>query len=162
MIELYFGDIVVPNNKIRYCYDCLKILPEIQNCYQKKTQMMFHFLQPNHYGFDSLLYDGDAKLMVFIQITIDKSHSLPYETLMEFIEKKSTNKQHLKKYIDFFEKIEKDLASTFIFQWMTNKVYEEIENRTEKNQFNLSDSRTFKIYCYHKQLIKKIEETKMK
>ena len=101
------GDKKISDYKIRYCHDCEKILPDIESCHKNKTQKLFHFLQFNHYGFDSLLYDGNTKMMVLFQIAIDRLHDLPYENLISFIEKKSEN-SFFKKYINFFGKLDQD------------------------------------------------------
>jgi len=155
------GDKKISDYKIRYCHDCEKILPDIESCHKNKTQKLFHFLQFNHYGFDSLLYDGNTKMMVLFQIAIDRLHDLPYENLISFIEKKSEN-SFFKKYINFFGKLDQEMVSIFVFQWMTNKVYESIRIRSEDKIKNLKyvflDSRIFQIYCHHPDLLKEIEE----
>jgi len=78
---------------------------------------MFHFLQPNHFAFDSLLYDGNTGMMVLIQITIDQSHALHYEPLIGFIEQDlKWSLKYYEKYFRFFGQLNTDLVSTFVFQ----------------------------------------------
>ena len=122
--------------------------------------MMFHFLQTNNYGFDSLFYDGDAELMVLIKITIDQSHERPYEKLIGFIEQNPTFDSYHEKYYRFFGKLKKTLVSTFVFQWMTDKIYDYSINLTgnQTETVNLKNSRQFQIYSFHHQLLKTIEE----
>ena len=91
--------------------------------------MIFHFSQTNHFWFDSLLYDGLSKTLVFIQITINKQHSNHYDDLYDSITKEKVEESKNNKYFHFIRNlIDKDLVRTWVFQWITDRKYEELKN----------------------------------
>jgi len=124
--------------------------------------MMFHFMQTNHYAFDSLFYDGNTQMIALIQITINPAHKLPYEKLIGFIEQNPIVHEYHEKYFRFFGNLKNHLVSTFVFQWMTDQISDYSMNHTgnQIEVFHLADSREFQIYCVHHQLLKAIAENR--
>ena len=116
-----------------YYYHCCQILQEIIKCKQSKKCKVFHFLQQNHFAFDSLLYDGTTETVVLIQITINRNHTEQYEKLYQYINlKPNQNEEPLDKYHNFFILLfQSNLVQTYMFQWLTDKIYEEISKKTE-------------------------------
>ena len=80
-----FGDnILISGYETFFVWDCYSALPFIRIPHAK---FLFHFYDPTHFAFDSMLYDGDQKILVLIQITINKDHDIHYQELMDLINK---------------------------------------------------------------------------
>ena len=91
-------------------YDCTMCLPDMQECIKKPTNMLFHFLQPNHFAFDSMIFEGKTKTLVFFQITINEKHESHFSQIKDLINCEPIQlllyekKQHNEKYISFLAK----------------------------------------------------------
>ena len=115
-------------------------MQEIIECKQSQKCKVFHFLQQNHFAFDSLLYDGTTETVVLIQITINRNHTEQYEKLYKYINlKPDQNEEPLDKYHNFFIQLDQsNLVQTYMFQWLTDEIYEEISKKlkpsTRKDQ----------------------------
>ena len=180
-IGLKFGEgMLVENYESLYVRDCTAALDFMK---AKPGKHMFHFEQQNHFAFDSMLYDSTQKLLVLIQITINRDHDIYYDKLVSYInqeeqviklskkgekeekireEKKNSGKmgeeQELRKeenkYQKFFCQLNnEDFVNTFVYQWMTKAIFKEIESKTKKNLIILKDKRPFWIFCHHRQLL---------
>ena len=184
---LNFGNsLFVQNYQSIYVWDCTDALNFMK---AHQGSYMFHFEQQNHFAFDSMLYDSTEKLLVLIQITINRNHDIYYEKLISYInqeepvrkfskkgekeEKIEEEKKHSEKmgeeplkeekknkYQVFFCQLNKDLVMNFVYQWMTKEIFQEIEYRTKFNDITLKDGRHFKIFCQHKQLLEKLKSGK--
>ena len=121
---------------------------------------MFHFTQENHFAFNSMLYAPIPEILIFIQITTNESHDLHYNELKQLIETNFTHEKEKQKYISFFKELKIEYIKYFVFQWMTDKIYDYSINLTgnQTETVNLKNSRQFQIYSFHHQLLKTIEE----
>ena len=158
-------NMIIDYDDILYVYDCNEALNFIQkNSYRKKQQILFHFLQPDHFAFNSMIFNKIKKVLVLIKITFDKEECEYYELLWNFMKLKATNENKLKykKYADFFQKIkEKNLANEYIFQWLTNENYVEIKKKIENFHGKYKKAKKkFPIYHYYQQLIDMFKEIK--
>ena len=101
---------------------------------------MFHLEQQNHYAFDSMLYDSTQKLLVLIQITINKNHDIYYDELISYINQEEPVRKLSKK------------------GGKQEKIGEEKKNsETKVKNIILKDQRPFWIFCHHKQLEEKLK-----
>jgi len=158
--KLYFeNDFFLNYEKKKYCYDCLDTFEDLQSCKEGKTGIMFHFLQPNHFAFDSMLYDGSINALVLIQITINSQHKIHYKRIESLMNGISVSLEKVpsdyKKYIQFFQELgRREIGETLFFQWLTDKKYEALETRSKKKNDAVD---LFKgIYCFNKELIDEI------
>ena len=123
-------------------YDCLKSLPDIENCCNHKSSMLFHFADPTHLAFDSMIYDGITKSLIMIQITKNENHELKLTELNWAIKRKDTkiqtkSKNVHQKYYDFFKTIcDQNLVETYYFQWLTSKKFPKLIEKIEKTLKN--------------------------
>ena len=161
---------IINDYEIKYCYDCLCCISDISKSLKEKKSKMFHFLQINHFAFDSMLYDPIAKVLILFQITINKNHDIHYEEIVKFIkhepiqiktfENTKERRKLYDKYYHFFEEIiKKDYVQTCVFQWLINERYTEIEK--SKEVFNKKEKEhKLSIYCYHQELLDEIMKCK--
>ena len=164
--SLIFNDkIEIKIIKKQYFYDCLNTLQELSFCKDLGLSILCHFLQSNHFAFDSMLYDGKTQTLIFIQITIDKNHKIHYDKIENFIKNKPAQlkiekkKEYFKKYIIFFEELNKmKLVKKYVYQWITNQIYYELINNSDKKKENLEDPTFLEIFPYYKDLINEINK----
>lgn len=117
-------------DEMAYVKSCKEIIDEIKRCQKSKICKVFHFLQQNHFAFDSLIYDGASSSVVLIQITVNKKHDVHYEEIYQFINEQPNEKSN--KYHKFFQALEENnLATTYFFQWMTDGKFDEIKKKTD-------------------------------
>ena len=147
----------------RICYDCEMCLPFIEECDKSQTNMLFHFADRTHFAFDSMLYAGGEKALVFFQITIDESHRISYREIKELIKgipvqpavtvsEKDKKKNNPKKYQRFFNKV-KNFVGIYYFQWLTNKKYTKLIERSKELK---EEEKNFRIYTFDENLISQI------
>ena len=128
-VQLEIGKATMKIAEMAYVKSCEEIIDEMKRCQKSKICKVFHFLQSNHFAFDSLIYDGASSSVVLIQITVNRNHDVEYEKIYHFINEKPIEND---KYHKFFEALERnELAKTYFFQWMTNGKFKEIMNKTD-------------------------------
>lgn len=130
-----------------------------------KKSIIFHFLQKNHFAFDSMVFDGKSKTLILVQITLNENHDIHYDEIISYIQNNPEEKKiHANKikYLNFFQDINKfKLVDTIIFQWMTNKKYKKIEDSAKiynDKIKNHSKINFFFISPYHKGLLDDINK----
>ena len=144
-------------SKIYYFYDCLQTFKYLTHCKNVGTCILCHFLQANHFGFDSMLYDGETQTLVLIQITIDKNHDIYYGQIEQMIQNQNIILGGLSKYNDFFANLNKcHLVNKYVFQWMTDQKYDVLMKRSEEEKKKLEG--LMEIFPFHSGLINEIEE----
>ena len=164
--SLIFGDkIKIEILKKHYFYDCLTTLQELSFCKENCLSILCHFLQSNHFAFDSMLYDGETQILILIQITIDKNHEIHYDKIEDFIKNRpgqlkiGEKKDYFSKYILFFKELNKmKLVKKYVYQWMTNKIYDEIIKNSDKEKKKLEEQTILEIFPFHKDLINEINK----
>lgn len=107
-----------------------------------------------------MIYDGETKNLILIQITINKNHDIHYDTLEKLIKSndlqlKPGERKKYEKHKNFFQCI-KELVSKYFFQWMTNKKYDELIQKSDKAKENMQDPNFFQIIPFDKNLIDEI------
>ena len=149
---------IISDFEKKYIYDCKMCLPYMQECIKQPMNMLFHFLQPNHFAFDSMLFDGKNKTLVFFQITINEDHEIHFNQIKDFINCQPEKIKHKEKYISFFSEVKKqNLVTSYFFQWLTNKKYDAIIKKSK--DFNEIDKgTTFWVYPFDERLIDQIEK----
>ena len=80
--EIYFRELKISERQKMYCYDCSTVLPYFEECMEKSKCIVIHFMQFNHWAIDSLIYDGNTKLLILIQITKERTHSEHYSDIV--------------------------------------------------------------------------------
>lgn len=107
-----------------------------------------------------MFYDAPTKTLVMIQITIDQNHQIHYDSIIGFIKGGGPSKNYYKKYKDFFYNLKTShLVSKYVYQWMTNKVYEKLIEKSEKAKKDLGDdANLIEIINYDLNLITQIEQ----
>ena len=146
-----------------YYYDSFNTLLDMKICKELKTSVLCHFLQSNHFAFDSMLYDGETETLVLIQITIDRNHDIHYDRIENMIKGQSVqltlnekNAAYFKKYIHFFSELRKsDLVNKYVFLWMTAGRYQELVEKSNKAKKDL-DPKCIEIFPFHSGLIDEI------
>lgn len=153
-----------------YFYDCLSTLQELIFCKECRSSILCHFLQPNHFAFDSMVYDGNTQNLILIKITIDKNHKIHYDKIVSFIKNQKIQLKigeksgFFKKYELFFKLlIELKLVKTYTFQWMTNEKFEELINKSKKKiaKFSNDDQKLLQIFTFDINLINEINRATM-
>lgn len=167
---LFFGDqFRVDISRKHYFYDCLSTLQELIFCKEWSSSILCHFLQPNHFAFDSMVYDGDTQTMILIQITLDKNHEIHYDKIVSFIKNQKIQLKFgektgfFKKYQLFFKQLNQlNLVKKYVFQWMTNKKFDELIKKSNKEKENLlKDKDLLEIFPFDKYLINEIDRANM-
>ena len=135
-----------------YHYDCTKTLKEIVYCQKKKACKVFHYLEPDHFAFNSLLYDGASKILILIKTTTNPEAGCPYDQLYGFI---TTKPEESNKYHEFFNNlVNSGLVDRFVFQWMTDGKYEDImENSAKFMENKMVNKKFFRIENYSEDLL---------
>lgn len=147
--------------KKQYIYDCRDAFNLLLTC---KYSILCHFLQSNHFAFDSMLYDASTKTLVMIQITIDENHQIYYEDIVSFIKgetlKKTKGGDYYKKYREFFKDLQNSsLVDKYVYQWMTDRVYQKLIDKSNKARKDLGEkANLLEIIEYDKNLIRQIEK----
>ena len=135
---LQFGKIYLKIDEVGYFYHCGKTLADIIECQKSKKCKVFHFLQKNHFAFDSLIYDGSSQALILIQIRINRNHECHYESIYHYINEKP-NPTKKDKYHSFFSEVS-GLVNVYIFQWMTSEKFSEIQTTSEEFKKKHPDS----------------------
>ena len=141
-----------------YFYDCLQTIKYLTRCKNLETCILCHFLQANHFAFDSMLYDGITQTLVLIQITINKNHDIHYGQIEQMIKNQKLLGDFFKKYNDFFANLNKyHLVNKYVFQWITDQQYDVLVKRSDEEKKKLEPG-LMEIFPFHSGLIHEIEE----
>jgi hypothetical protein len=157
---------IISDYEIKYCYDCASCIPDFARALEKSRSKIFHFLQTNHFAFDSMLYDPVTKTLILFQITINSNHDIHYDEIISFIKKepiqikleqlKTKMSQKYEKYFTFFrEIIENKYVENFVFQWLTPQIFDNIV-KTAKNVNAIHKCEKLIVYGYHQLLVDEI------
>ena len=168
---LYFNDkFIFEGFEIKYCYDCFKALKYIKKCVNDINQnesILFHFLQKNHFAFDSMIFNRKLKILVMFQITINEEHHVFYEDLWKLINIKNNLKNYKdpkkkNKYERFFSYLcENKYVAIFGYQWLTPKEYENIKKGIENFEQKFKpENDKFILKPFMKELIEDIHQRK--
>ena len=145
--KLKINKVLYKIQEVGFYYDCNDCLRDIENCKNNEKCGAFHFLQKNHFAFDSILYNGIDNTLVLIQITINKYHTEKYEDIYRYTRKTKNMKQPENKYHQFFlDLTQKKLVTTYIFQWITNEKYDEIKKKADEFRKNKKMEFTIEYY----------------
>lgn len=114
-----------------------------------------------------MLYDGDTQTLILFQITIDKNHKIHYDKIEHFIKSNSEQlqlkigekKEYFDKYIRFFKELQNlKLVKKYIYQWMTNRIYDELIEKSHQEKKKLKEPTYLEIFPFHKNLINEINK----
>ena len=158
--ELKINKILYEIKEVGFYYDCNDSIIDIEDCKNNEKCRAFHFLQKNHFAFDSILYDGKTQALALIQITINENHTQNYEDIDRYMKKPTTaDIKPENKYHKFFLNLtQKKLVKTYIFQWNTNKKYPEIKKKADEFWAN---HKSFTIEYYSEDFFELLERKKL-
>lgn len=116
--------------EISFSYSCSEIIEDLKCSRKNQICKAYHFFQACHWAFDSLIYDGSTKNLIFIQITVNENHNVFYNTLEtlllkdEIELKEMKNKSYHEKFFSFL--LQSKIAENYYYLWITDKPKEKI------------------------------------
>jgi hypothetical protein len=130
--------------KCLYVAHCRECLPEIRSCKKSGQTVLFHFLNSKHFGFDSMLYDGEATTLVLIRITINQEHDFCYKEIEPLINKKPFEKYKKIQHYEFFQALKsEELVTLYCYQWMTDENYPKLREKSENEKPTILQTSTY-------------------
>lgn len=112
-----------------------------------------------------MVYDGEIQTLIMIQITVDKNHGIHYDKIEKLIKNQDfqlrigEKKDYFKKYKLFFKELTKqNLVKKYVFQWMTNKIYDELIINSDKEKKRLIEPNSLEIIPFDISLINEIND----